>query len=107
MHSLTLLVAVYKAEKTQLVQFLESTRSILQTLAGHAQEIEKLVHIDPQNSVEIISRGTRHIALLYHQVSRRAQHAISCQFVTDHVLAVRDNCNTTTFTICSYGTVGI
>ncbi|KAI9712006.1 MAG: hypothetical protein M1820_001714 [Bogoriella megaspora] len=63
----TIATTVYKSEKTELSVFLEATRSILRALAEQAQEIERIVHINPQNSVEIISRGTRHIALLYHE----------------------------------------
>lgn len=65
---LTPCVAIYKSERTNLDQFLEATSSVLHTLAGHAQEIEKLVDVDLQNSLETMSRGTRHIALLYHMV---------------------------------------
>lgn len=59
---------VYKAEKTSLGNFLETTRSILHTLAGHAQEIEQIFNLKFQNSVDTLPMGTRHITLLYHQV---------------------------------------
>lgn len=62
--------AVYKTEKTQLSTFLDTTRSILQTLAGHAQEVENIIHVRFRNSVDTLPRGIRHITLLYHQVSR-------------------------------------
>lgn len=61
-------LAIYKSDRTSLNQFLEATRSILHALAGHAQEIEKLVDVDLQDSHQTMSRGTRHIALLYHMV---------------------------------------
>lgn len=62
------IAAIYKTEKTSLGTFLETTRSILQVLAGHAQEIEKIIQHEFQNSVDTMPKGTRHITLLYHQV---------------------------------------
>ncbi|KAF0318009.1 hypothetical protein GQ607_014794 [Colletotrichum asianum] len=58
---------VYKSEKTPLGKFLEETKSILHTLAGHAQEIEKITRVKFQNSVDTMPKGTRDITLLYHQ----------------------------------------
>ncbi|KAF9873723.1 hypothetical protein CkaCkLH20_08833 [Colletotrichum karsti] len=58
---------VYKSEKTPLGEFLEETRSILHTLAGHAQEIERITRVKFQNSVDTMPKGTRDITLLYHQ----------------------------------------
>ncbi|KAH0440420.1 hypothetical protein CcaCcLH18_02444 [Colletotrichum camelliae] len=58
---------VYKSEKTPLGKFLEETKSILYTLAGHAQEIEKITRVKFQNSVDTMPKGTRDITLLYHQ----------------------------------------
>lgn len=48
--------------------FLEQTRSILHTLAHHAQDIERIVSQKFQNIVGTMSHDTRHIMLLYHQV---------------------------------------
>ncbi|CAI7642000.1 unnamed protein product [Penicillium manginii] len=62
-----ILQTVYKTEKTQLNAFLDTTRSILRTLAGHAQEVEKIIHVRFRNSVDTLPRGTRHTTLLYHQ----------------------------------------
>ena len=62
--------ALYKPEKTPLVTFLEQTRAILHTLAHHAQEIERIITLKFQNSVDTMPRGTRYITLLYHQVSQ-------------------------------------
>ncbi|KAE8340570.1 hypothetical protein BDV24DRAFT_175258 [Aspergillus arachidicola] len=62
-----ILNTVYKTEKTQIGAFLEMTRSILHTLAGHAQEVEKIIHVRFSNSVDTMPKGTRHITLLYHQ----------------------------------------
>lgn len=59
---------IYKTQKTQLGTFLEKTRSILHTLAGHAQEIEEIIRLEFQDSVDTMPKGTRHITLLYHQV---------------------------------------
>jgi proline utilization trans-activator len=64
-----ILSSIYRSTKTQLGTFLETTRSILHVLAGHAQEIESIIQIKFRNSVDTMPRGTRHITLLYHQVS--------------------------------------
>ncbi|KAL0935937.1 uncharacterized protein CTRU02_208152 [Colletotrichum truncatum] len=58
---------VYKSEKKPLWEFLEATRSIVHTLAGHAQEIERITRVKFQNSVDTMPKGTRDITLLYHQ----------------------------------------
>ncbi|KAL1852220.1 hypothetical protein Plec18167_006034 [Paecilomyces lecythidis] len=62
-----ILTSVYKTEKTPLGTFLEKTKSILQTMAGHAQEIESIIHSKSQQSVETMPKGTRYISLLYHE----------------------------------------
>ncbi|RAK73129.1 Zn(II)2Cys6 transcription factor [Aspergillus fijiensis CBS 313.89] len=62
-----ILTTIYKTQKTQLGTFLDQTKSILQTLAGHAREIEKIIYRKFQNSIDTMPRGTRHITLLYHQ----------------------------------------
>lgn len=59
--------AVYKPTKTSLATYLEQTRSTLQSLAHHAQEIEKIICLKFQDSVDTMPKGTRHITLLYHQ----------------------------------------
>ncbi|KAB8261466.1 hypothetical protein BDV32DRAFT_158214 [Aspergillus pseudonomiae] len=64
----SILTYIYKNEKTQLGTFLETTRSILHTMAGHAQEIESIIHMKNENSVDTMPKGTRHITLLYHQL---------------------------------------
>ncbi|KAF7621143.1 hypothetical protein AFLA_011453 [Aspergillus flavus NRRL3357] len=63
----SILTSIYKNEKTQLGTFLETTRSILHTMAGHAQEIESIIHMKVPSSVDTMPKGTRHITLLYHQ----------------------------------------
>ncbi|KAJ4016255.1 hypothetical protein NW766_004447 [Fusarium irregulare] len=45
----------------------KQTRAILHTLAHHAQEIEKIISMKFQNSVDTMPRGTKYITLLYHQ----------------------------------------
>ncbi|UDD65176.1 hypothetical protein AFCA_012370 [Aspergillus flavus] len=45
------------------------TRSILHTLADHAQEVEKIIHVRFSNFVDTMPKGTRHVTLLYHQKS--------------------------------------
>ncbi|RAK81572.1 Zn(II)2Cys6 transcription factor [Aspergillus fijiensis CBS 313.89] len=62
-----ILSTVYNAERTQLHVFLDTTKSILQTLAGHAQEMEEIIQIRLRNSLDTMPRGTQHITLLYHQ----------------------------------------
>ncbi|RYC84953.1 hypothetical protein BFJ63_vAg12205 [Fusarium oxysporum f. sp. narcissi] len=65
--SISDLSALYKPEKTPLDQFLEQTKSILHTLAHHAQEIERIISLKFRNSVDTMPRGTKYITLLYHQ----------------------------------------
>lgn len=60
------MIAVYKPHIIPLGTFLEQTRSILHTLAHHAQEIEKIIRL-LQNSVGTMPRDTRHLTLMYHQ----------------------------------------
>ncbi|KAF4965665.1 hypothetical protein FSARC_6560 [Fusarium sarcochroum] len=62
-----ILTTLYKPEKTPLGQFLEQTKSILHTLAHHAQDIERIISLKFRNSVDTMPRGTRYITLLYHQ----------------------------------------
>ncbi|KAF5657455.1 hypothetical protein FHETE_10425 [Fusarium heterosporum] len=62
-----ILTTLYKPEKTPLGQFLEQTKAILHTLAHHAQEIERIITLKFQNSVDTMPRGTKYITLLYHQ----------------------------------------
>ncbi|KAH7136208.1 hypothetical protein EDB81DRAFT_949013 [Dactylonectria macrodidyma] len=61
------LTTVYKPMKTSLATYLEQTRSTLSTLAHHAQEIEKIIRLKFQDSIDTMPKGTRHITLLYHQ----------------------------------------
>lgn len=37
-------------------------------MAGHAREIETIIYLKFQNSVDTVPKGTRHVTLLYHQV---------------------------------------
>lgn len=64
------MAAIYRNEQTQLGVFLEATRSILHTMAGHAQELENIIQVNLPNLVETetMPRGTRHVTLLYHKV---------------------------------------
>ncbi|KAK1625408.1 hypothetical protein BDP81DRAFT_463935 [Colletotrichum phormii] len=63
----SIITTIYRSEKTPLGEFLTSTKSILHTLAGHAQEIERITRFKFQNSVDTMPKGTRSITLLYHQ----------------------------------------
>jgi hypothetical protein len=94
-------IAVYKSERTQLGQFLQSTRSILHSLAKHALEIEKFANINTENSVETMSRGTRHIALLYHKVCDNQKTLTS----RTNIRTVCHNCYKTPFVIRFYGSI--
>ncbi|QKX53234.1 uncharacterized protein TRUGW13939_00310 [Talaromyces rugulosus] len=58
---------IYKTEKTQLGTFLEITRSILETMARYAEEIEKMIHVNFHGSMNNVPEETRHTILLYHQ----------------------------------------
>ncbi|KAI5456598.1 Zn(II)2Cys6 transcription factor [Mariannaea sp. PMI_226] len=67
-HSLSVILkTVYKPMETSLATYLEQMRSTLRTLAHHAQEIEKTTSLRLQDSADTMPKGTRHIALLYHQ----------------------------------------
>ncbi|KAL4883600.1 fungal-specific transcription factor domain-containing protein [Aspergillus karnatakaensis] len=63
---------IYETEKTQLGTFLEITRSILETMAKYAEEIERM--LNPSSSGHghgraetSIPEESRHTILLYHQ----------------------------------------
>lgn len=75
---LTGATAIYETEQTQLGVFLETTRSILQGMVGIAQDMEQTIHANFQSSVDAMSKETRHVTLLYHQVGgpRRPGRAI-------------------------------
>lgn len=66
-----ILSSIYQTDQTQLGPFLEMTGSILRTLAGHAQDIEKVIAQKFKNSVDTMPKGIWHISLLYHQVRSR------------------------------------
>ena len=61
--------AIYGSEKTQLGTFLEITRSILETMAKYARKIEEINDLHSHGQRNSLPEGTRHIILLYHQVS--------------------------------------
>ncbi|KAF3386956.1 hypothetical protein F1880_001157 [Penicillium rolfsii] len=65
MHSF-IIDSIYKTEKTPLGTFLEITRSILETMARYAEEIEKMIHVSFQGPIDNVSEETRHTILLYH-----------------------------------------
>lgn len=93
------ILAVYKSEKTQLGAFLETTRSILHTLAGYAEEVEKIIHAKFRNSVDRTPNGTRHITLLYHQVGVNRSYNTSDSNVIRKIVC--DRCNPATSLIRS------
>lgn len=39
-------------------------------MARYAEEIEKMIHVSFQGSIDNVSEETRHTILLYHQVSK-------------------------------------
>ncbi|KAF4878620.1 putative transcriptional regulatory protein [Colletotrichum siamense] len=62
-----ILRTVYKPTKTSLATYVEQTKSTLHTLAQYAQELENIMRVKFQTSVDTVPRGMRHITLLYHQ----------------------------------------
>ncbi|KAL4894954.1 fungal-specific transcription factor domain-containing protein [Aspergillus ambiguus] len=62
-----ILNTIYKTEKTRLGRFLEITRNILQTMAKYAEEIEQMLQVNFQGSMDNVPQETRHMILLYHQ----------------------------------------
>ena len=73
---------IYYAERMRLDKFLETTRSILEKMAEVAEEIESTIQVRFQQSIYIISKETRHITLLYHQVC--AAHCFAPVFPTGY-----------------------
>lgn len=91
-------LAVYKTQKTELSSFLETTMSILHTMAGHAQEIENIFNFQFEGSMDnTMSKGTRHITLLYHQV--RVESTVWGVTLTP-TLSVRHRCDKATPSFC-------
>ncbi|KAJ6442455.1 C6 transcription factor [Purpureocillium lavendulum] len=62
-----ILTTVYKPSVTELATFLDQTRSILHTLAHHAQDIERIISTKFHKSAGTMPRDTRLLTLLYHQ----------------------------------------
>ncbi|RDW93691.1 Zn(II)2Cys6 transcription factor [Aspergillus mulundensis] len=58
---------IYETEKTQLGTFLEITRSILETMAKYAEEIERMLDPLTQGRGVSVPEESRHTILLYHQ----------------------------------------
>ncbi|KAJ5334559.1 hypothetical protein N7452_006962 [Penicillium brevicompactum] len=87
----SILTTVYKTEKTQVNVFLDTTRSILQRLAGHAQEVENIIHATFRNSVDSMPRGTRHITLLYHQCVIVATRPLLLSALMERLLKLDSN----------------
>ncbi|KAL4942658.1 hypothetical protein BDV06DRAFT_235261 [Aspergillus oleicola] len=58
---------IYETEKTQLGTFLEITRSILETMAKYAEEIEKMLNPSSHERGDSALEESRHTILLYHQ----------------------------------------
>ncbi|KAJ5439990.1 uncharacterized protein N7458_010988 [Penicillium daleae] len=56
MHSF-IISTIYKTEKTPLGTFLEITRNILETMARYAEEIEKMIHVSFQGSIDNVSKA--------------------------------------------------
>ena len=71
-------------------------------MAGHAQEIENIISVKFQNSVNTMSKATRHITLLYHQVGQ----AQNCYGIYKLTCTVRHCCNPAIAYIGSQRTVG-
>ncbi|EFY98027.2 Zn(II)2Cys6 transcription factor [Metarhizium robertsii ARSEF 23] len=67
-HLMSIIVTtVYLPARTPLTSFLEQTRSILHTLAHHAQEIERIIRLKFDNSPGAMPRETHYLTMLYHQ----------------------------------------
>ncbi|KAF9872457.1 hypothetical protein CkaCkLH20_09954 [Colletotrichum karsti] len=67
-HLLSMILrTVYKPTQTSLATYIEQTRATLHTLAQYAQELENILSIKFQTSVDTMPKGMRHITLLYHQ----------------------------------------
>ncbi|OAA35555.1 C6 transcription factor [Metarhizium rileyi] len=62
-----IVTTVYLPTRTPLTSFLEQTRSILHTLAHHAQEIGRIIRLKFDNSPGAMPRETHYLTMLYHQ----------------------------------------
>lgn len=65
-------IAIYKTEKTPLDKFLDITRSILETMARYAEEIENMIDVSLHGSQDNLPEESRRTILLYHQVRPRS-----------------------------------
>ena len=63
------MLALYKVEKNTNTSFLEQTKSILNSLASLARELEEIIESKFKNSIDNLSRGGLQLTLLYHRVS--------------------------------------
>ncbi|PYH96245.1 Zn(II)2Cys6 transcription factor [Aspergillus ellipticus CBS 707.79] len=63
----TVLGTVYRTERHPIESFIEKTKTILNTMAGLAKELEDFVNTKFSSPVNSMSKGMRHILLLYHQ----------------------------------------
>ncbi|KAK2616747.1 hypothetical protein QQS21_000359 [Conoideocrella luteorostrata] len=67
-HLLSMILrTVYKPTKTPMGMFLEQTKSIIQTLAHHARDIERIVRHNFENSPGAVPRELHYLTMLYHQ----------------------------------------
>ncbi|PWY87284.1 Zn(II)2Cys6 transcription factor [Aspergillus sclerotioniger CBS 115572] len=63
----TILGTVYRTERRPIESFIEKTKSILNTMADLARELEEFINTKFSSPVNSMSKGMRHILLLYHQ----------------------------------------
>jgi hypothetical protein len=82
---------------------------ILQKMTLYAREIEDIVSPKSSISVEAMSKGTRYIILLYHQVNIIKQHSFQLGTNSDMstLWAVRGGSDTASFAFCPQGTTGM
>ncbi|XRM47773.1 hypothetical protein ABZX51_010736 [Aspergillus tubingensis] len=63
----TILGTVYRTERRPIESFIEKTKTILNTMADLARELKDFINTKFAGPVNSMSKGMRHILLLYHE----------------------------------------
>lgn len=69
-------------------------------MARHAEEIEKMIHVDFNSSIDNVPQETRHTILLYHQVLLRKSGFILYRLIS---FLVCDHCHKATTSVGPQG----
>lgn len=83
--------------RTPLALFLEQIRSILQTLAHHAQEIERIIRLKFNSCPGAMPRETHYLTMLYHQVCPYESNTLRWPILISSEVRHRCNASPTSF----------